>query len=235
MTIIRTDHARAVTGDALRQCTVATPIGPLLLVASDAGLRAVLWPGEDGGRIRLSLDAVPRISARAQNLRGAAEIVHRGGDSAGPGTVNPATPATPATVDQADDPTRNRCAAAPAPGAADRHLAAAAQQLTEYFAGSRRTFDVALDPVGTPFQLRAWEALRAIPYGHTMSYGEQAVVLGDPRKARAVGGANRRNPISVIVPCHRVVGVSGALTGFAGGLDTKAWLLAHEQRVLADG
>ena len=82
MTIIRTDHARAVTGDALRQCTVATPIGPLLLVASDAGLRAVLWPGEDGGRIRLSLDAVPRISARAQNLRGAAEILRAGGDSA---------------------------------------------------------------------------------------------------------------------------------------------------------
>ena len=229
MTIIRTDHARAVTGDALRQCTVATPIGPLLLVASDAGLRAVLWPGEDGGRIRLSLDAVPRISARAQNLRGAAEIVHRGGVSAVLRAANPADPS------QHGDSGRDISDATLAPSPADRHLAAAAQQLTEYFAGSRRTFDVALDPVGTPFQLVAWEALRAIPYGHTMSYGEQAVVLGDPRKARAVGGANRRNPISVIVPCHRVVGVSGALTGFAGGLDTKAWLLAHEQRVLADG
>ena len=163
---------------------VTTPIGPLLVVASARGIRAVLWPGEDGSRVRISA----------------------GGPDGGP----------------------DQCAVA------RRHLDLAVEQLDEYFAGTRRGFDVALDPVGTEFQLLAWQALRAIPYGSTISYGAQAAALGDPRRARAVGGANRRNPISVIVPCHRVLGSSGALTGFAGGLDTKAWLLAHEQRVLAE-
>ena len=87
-----------------------------------------------------------------------------------------------------------------------------------------------LDPVGTDFQRAAWEALRTIPYGVTVSYGDQADRMGDRRKARAVGAANGRNPISIIVPCHRVVGANGSLTGFAGGVDTKAWLLAHEQQ-----
>jgi methylated-DNA-[protein]-cysteine S-methyltransferase len=108
-----------------------------------------------------------------------------------------------------------------------------ASQLREYFAGARTMFDVPLDPIGTPFQLSAWQVLRTIPYGSTMSYGEQARSLGDPNKARAVGAANGRNPISIIVPCHRVVGSNGSLTGFAGGIESKAWLLDHERRVLA--
>ncbi len=112
-------------------------------------------------------------------------------------------------------------------------LAAACTQLAEYFAGDRTEFDVPLDPIGTSFQLSAWQVLRTIPYGSTMSYGEQARSLGDPNKARAVGAANGRNPLSIIVPCHRVVGSNGSLTGFAGGLDSKAWLLDHERRVLA--
>ena len=103
-------------------------------------------------------------------------------------------------------------------------------QLAEYFDGERTEFDVPLDPVGTEFQRAAWTALRSIPYGTTVSYGEQAERMGDRRKARAVGAANGRNPISIVVPCHRVVGANGALTGFAGGTDTKAWLLAHERR-----
>ncbi|MCB1000715.1 MAG: methylated-DNA--[protein]-cysteine S-methyltransferase [Acidimicrobiales bacterium] len=114
-----------------------------------------------------------------------------------------------------------------------RILELACTQLREYFAGDRREFDVPLDPVGTAFQQSAWRVLRTIPYAATMSYGEQARALGDPNKARAVGAANGRNPISIIVPCHRVVGSTGALTGFAGGLDQKAWLLDHERRVLA--
>ena len=109
----------------------------------------------------------------------------------------------------------------------------AVQQLGEYFRGERRDFDVPLDLHGTEFQQAAWRVLRTIPYGTTMSYGEQARALGDANKARAVGAANGRNPISVIVPCHRVVGAAGALTGFAGGLDAKQWLLAHEQAVSA--
>ena len=118
-------------------------------------------------------------------------------------------------------------------GARERILADAVAQLREYFAGERTTFDLPLDPVGTPFQRSAWQVLRTIPYAATMSYGDQARALGDPNKARAVGAANGRNPISIIVPCHRVVGHRGTLTGFAGGLDAKAWLLEHERRVLA--
>ena len=110
-------------------------------------------------------------------------------------------------------------------------LAAAVEQLGEYFAGDRTEFDLPLEPVGTPFQHRAWDALRQIPFGRTVSYGEQAVMLGDRNKARAVGAANGRNPIPIVVPCHRVVGSNGHLTGFAGGLDTKAWLLDHELRI----
>ena len=104
-------------------------------------------------------------------------------------------------------------------------------QLGEYFEGHRQDFDLPLDPTGTEFQLSAWTALRSIPFGTTVSYGEQAEQMGDKRKARAVGAANGRNPISIIVPCHRVVGSNGSLTGFAGGIDTKDWLLIHERRV----
>ena len=153
---------------------IDSPVGLLTLVASDAGLRAVLWPTDGSDRVRL-----------------------------GATTVEPEHPV----------------------------LVAAAAQLSEYFAGTRQDFDVALDPAGTEFQRSAWTALRTIPYGTIVSYGEQAARMGDRRKARAVGAANGRNPISIIVPCHRVVGANGALTGFAGGIDTKAWLLDHEQRV----
>jgi methylated-DNA-[protein]-cysteine S-methyltransferase len=151
-----------------------TPVGILTLVASDRGLRAVMWPDERDGRVPL-----PAVSG------------------AGP--------------------------------AAERILTEAVRELDEYFAGERTEFDLPLDPVGTPFQQQAWEVLRTIPYGQTMSYGEQAARLGDRNKSRAVGAANGRNPISIIVPCHRVVGSTGKLTGFAGGLDAKEWLLRHER------
>jgi methylated-DNA-[protein]-cysteine S-methyltransferase len=108
-------------------------------------------------------------------------------------------------------------------------LRAAKQQLGEYFAGERRTFDVPLAPQGTPFQLRAWRELSKIPYGETISYGEQARRVGDPKRARAVGAANGRNPIAIVVPCHRVIGKNGALTGFGGGMEAKRILLALEQ------
>ena len=154
--------------------TIDSPIGPLTIVASERGVRAVLWPSDD---------------------RFASE----------PTQEDPHHPV----------------------------VAAAAAQLAEYFAGVREEFDVPLDPIGTEFQRSAWDALRSIPYATTVSYGEQAARMGDRRKARAVGAANGRNPISIIVPCHRVVGANGSLTGFAGGVDTKAWLLAHERRVVS--
>ncbi len=158
--------------------TLPTPIGPLTLVASARGLRAVLWSPDDASRVRgIVVDADPAASEEWSR----------------------------------------------------RILNQAADELTEYFEGTRQTFEVPLDPVGTAFQQQAWAALRTIPYGETVSYGEQAARLGDRRKARAVGAANGRNPISIIVPCHRVVGANGSLTGFAGGLDVKAWLLDHER------
>ena len=114
-------------------------------------------------------------------------------------------------------------------------LVRACQQLAEYFARTRTTFDLPLDPTGTPFELRVWEELRAIPFGATRSYGEVARRLGDVRLTRAVGAANGKNPIPIIVPCHRVVGAKGELTGFGGGLDRKRWLLEHEGAIMALG
>ncbi|MGB7979240.1 MAG: methylated-DNA--[protein]-cysteine S-methyltransferase [Candidatus Nanopelagicales bacterium] len=187
----------STTAITLARRTIETPIGVLELVASPVGLRAVLWPGEDGSRVPRSV-AEPVGSFAARPRAGAA-----------------------------DAPDLD-----PAPDLAQAHLDRAAAQLAEYFDGARTTFDVALDPAGTQFQRRAWDVLSRIPFGQTISYRAQAAALGDPAKARAVGAANGRNPISIIVPCHRVVASSGALTGFAGGMDTKAWLLEHERRVL---
>jgi len=103
------------------------------------------------------------------------------------------------------------------------------RQLGEYFAGKRNHFSIALEMRGTRFQKDVWEVLRTIPFGETRSYGQLAKQLGNPRATRAVGAANGRNPLSIIVPCHRVIGSDGQLTGFAGGLNTKAHLLQLEQ------
>ncbi|MDE0030841.1 MAG: methylated-DNA--[protein]-cysteine S-methyltransferase [Deltaproteobacteria bacterium] len=109
-------------------------------------------------------------------------------------------------------------------------VAEARRQLDEYFAGRRKAFHLPVAPAGTPFQLRAWRALQDIPYGETRSYGEQARALGQSAAVRAVGAANGRNPIPIIIPCHRVIGGDGRLTGYAGGLDIKKYLLDLERR-----
>lgn len=153
-----------------------SPVGRLKLVASDAGLVAILWDGEDPNRVRLG-----------------------------------------AMTEQPDHAV----------------LAEASRQLTDYFAGRRRTFTVRLDFRGTDFQKQVWAALLAIPFGETRSYGQIARELGRPSASRAVGAANGRNPISIIAPCHRVVGADGALTDFAGGLAAKTYLLEHERRHVA--
>jgi methylated-DNA-[protein]-cysteine S-methyltransferase len=114
-------------------------------------------------------------------------------------------------------------------------LSAAAVQLGEYFAGRRKEFEVPLAPQGTPFQRAVWSELLRIPFGETVSYGEIAARIARPRAVRAVGAANGRNPIALIVPCHRVIGSDGTLTGYGGGLPTKRWLLAHEERVCGKG
>ena len=112
----------------------------------------------------------------------------------------------------------------------DRRLASAVKQLDEYFAGSRTRFELPLAPRGTTFQQAVWAQLLRIPFGETWSYGQLAVAVGKPSASRAVGAANGRNPLSIVVPCHRVIGADGSLTGYAGGLPRKRWLLEHEAK-----
>lgn len=160
----------------LRMATVASPVGELRVVVSDRGLRAVLWPDDDG-----------RVPFQ-----------------------------DPQPVDVDGDPVARDVVT----------------QIGEYFAGTRTEFDLPLDLVGTEFQVQAWHALARIPYGETRTYAQQAAAIGRPTAVRAIGAANGRNPVSIVVPCHRVVGADGSLTGFAGGLDAKRFLLAHEQAVI---
>lgn len=163
-------RATASDMDPLSRSTMSSPVGELSLVASEAGLVAVLWEDDRPGRVPLG------------------------------------------ALQEAGHPV----------------LAATETQLREYFAGQRRVFDIPLDFRGTDFQRRVWAALLTIPYGETRSYGEIARSLASPGASRAVGAANGRNPISIIAPCHRVIGSSGSLTGFAGGIEAKALLLALE-------
>jgi methylated-DNA-[protein]-cysteine S-methyltransferase len=130
-------------------------------------------------------------------------------------------------------PDHHGAAVSPVPtGVAPDHpvLRLAASQLAEYFAGTRDRFTIPLAPRGTPFQHRVWAALATIPYAETRSYLEIARAIGSPTAMRAVGAANGKNPLSIVVPCHRVIGADGTLTGFGGGLETKRWLLDHERR-----
>jgi methylated-DNA-[protein]-cysteine S-methyltransferase len=157
-----------------------TPVGELLLTASDTALTGVYFPTSRRG---------PPPTHRADWT-----------EDAGQGPAGPT----------------------------GEMLARAVQQLNEYFAGQRTTFDLPLEAMGSVFEHRVWKALRSIPYGTTTSYGDVAKRLGDPSATRAVGSANGKNPIPIIIPCHRVLGANGDLTGFGGGLDRKRWLLEHE-------
>jgi methylated-DNA-[protein]-cysteine S-methyltransferase len=118
---------------------------------------------------------------------------------------------------------------APGGSDADACLEEAQRQLDAYFAGGLTRFDIPLRLAGTDFQMRVWRSLQDIPYGHTISYGDLARRVGNPQASRAVGLANGRNPVAVVVPCHRVIGADGRLTGYAGGLERKIWLLDHER------
>lgn len=109
-------------------------------------------------------------------------------------------------------------------------LADCARQLDAYFHGQLTAFDLPIQLEGTPFRLKVWEALCTIPYGETRSYSDLARMIGQPTATRAIGGANHHNPISIIVPCHRVIGADGSLTGYGSGLDMKKWLLEHERK-----
>jgi methylated-DNA-[protein]-cysteine S-methyltransferase len=117
----------------------------------------------------------------------------------------------------------------------DRRLRMATTQLEEYFAGARTTFELPLEPEGSAFQKKVWAALRRIPFGETATYGQIARAIGKPAASRAIGGANHRNPIAIIVPCHRVIGADGSMTGYGGGLRRKRLLLELESRVVGSG
>jgi methylated-DNA-[protein]-cysteine S-methyltransferase len=132
---------------------------------------------------------------------------------------------------EADDGRIHDLDAAPIDADDDPIARRAVDEITEYFAGERTEFDLPLDLVGTEFQVAAWRALGEIPFGETRTYGEQAAGIGRPTAVRAVGAANGKNPVSIVLPCHRVVGADGSLTGFAGGLDAKRFLLTHEESV----
>lgn len=142
-----------------------------------------------------------------------------------------------AVVFSDSDPARNGVQGdilAASPGMSETEtLVTLAEQLAEYFAGTRTVFRVPLDPVGTEFQMLVWAELRKIPFGKTCTYAEQAAAIGKASAVRAVGTANGRNPLTIVVPCHRVIGADGTLTGFAGGLDRKRALLKLEG-VMAD-
>jgi methylated-DNA-[protein]-cysteine S-methyltransferase len=134
------------------------------------------------------------------------------------------------SLEFADEATARQERTCPPPPQAAEVLRRAREELAEYFEGVRTSFSVPVDLKGTPFQLKVWAVLRRIPYGGTVSYRDVAAAVGNGRAIRAVGGANHRNPVSIIVPCHRVVGSDGRLTGYGGGIGRKEWLLAHEKR-----
>lgn len=196
---------------AMEQAWLESPVGRLELAADAEGLRRIEFPPYAGRRPGPSTG----VGRRAHSSGRAASV-------AAPGAASRAA--------------AGAASAAPGPDgtAARRILAATRRQLEEYFAGRRTSFDLPLAPQGTSFQLRVWEELRRIPYGQTISYGELARRVGLPRAARAVGAANGANPLPIVVPCHRVIGANGTLTGFGGGIEAKAELLAIEsgQRTL---
>ena len=165
--------------------TIESPVGPLFLGGSAAGIHRLVFLEPDESRLRT-----------VYTLTGSVEALER---DAG-----------------------ERALRDPEAAAEDT------RQLDEYFAGTRTAFDLPLAPCGTPFQLAVWEALTTIPAGETLSYGDVASMVGAPSASRAVGMANGRNPIAIVVPCHRVVGADGTLTGYGGGLHRKRWLLEHE-------
>jgi methylated-DNA-[protein]-cysteine S-methyltransferase len=172
---MRSDH---IAAQRFVSKTIASPVGRLTLVGTDAGLAAILWENDRPGRVRLPVEA--------------------------------------------EDATHHV-------------LVNTARQLEEYFAGQRQRFDLPLDPHGTEFQRKVWSALLTIPFGETRTYGQIAIQIGRPTAVRAVGAANGRNPLSIVAPCHRVIGSTGALTGFAGGLEVKAHLLALEAATVRPG
>ena len=175
LTVCETDAVS--TPSLLSASVMATPVGDLVVVASEQSLRGVLWGDDEKEWQRAAIDRQVVTFERSK-------VVEE--------TIS---------------------------------------QLSEYFDGVRQGFDLPLEPIGTAFQGIVWKSLTQVEYGSTVSYSEQSNTIGRPSAVRAVASANGRNPISIVIPCHRVIAASGGLGGFAGGLDAKRWLLSHEESV----
>jgi methylated-DNA-[protein]-cysteine S-methyltransferase len=215
-----------------------SPVGLLTLVANEEALVAILWEEDDPARVRLG--PARAIDLCAANVR-ACSFAPTGGSNHGASfshggvgsadlpwakSFRPLPGRDPCEFREQDLRQEIRQVKVNNP----RHpvLRETERQLAEYFARQRRAFDLPLAPAGTPFQRRIWAALQEIPYGETRSYSQLAAAVGSPNASRAAGHANGRNPLSIVIPCHRVIGANGTLTGFAGGLGTKATLLELE-------
>lgn len=191
---------RTIGSDIVQIRELPTPVGLLQIAATDHGIVSILFT-DDPNNLANNFSA---SHARTQAPK-----------------LSVLTVLTPA-VDPESMPLLN------CNSAAEAHLAQAIMQLQQYFAGQRQQFSLTLVPVGSRFQQQVWQALCAIPFAHSCSYGAIANHLHNPKAVRAVGAANGRNPIAIVVPCHRVIGANGSLTGYAGGLNRKLWLLQHE-------
>jgi methylated-DNA-[protein]-cysteine S-methyltransferase len=205
----------------VRYARLATPVGPILVAETDGAVVAIHF--EDGRR-RRPADAGLAVGMRRRRPANA-------GLAVGMRRRRPANAGLAVGM-------RRRRRFDPAWRLVDAREIRVAAQLAEYFAGTRRTFEVRLAPQGTPFQRRVWEAVAAIPYGKTRSYGAIAAEIGAPSAVRAVGAANGQNPWPIVVPCHRVIGSDGSLTGYGGGLPIKRALLDFERgagRLFDDG
>jgi methylated-DNA-[protein]-cysteine S-methyltransferase len=205
------------------QHLMQTPLGELLITASAEGIRQLQFLAAAPTNLSQSMPYLTDIQQPARQIDLAQqaavgiELNHAAALWPHPQANNAKLPPYSVAPDEQAS-------------AAARHLTAALQQLTEYFAGQRQRFDLTLAPIGTAFQRQVWQILAQLPYGAFCSYGFIARQLENPGAVRAVGAANGKNPIALVVPCHRVVGSTGRLTGYAGGLARKIWLLQHEQQ-----
>ncbi len=205
------------------QHLMQTPLGPLLLTASAEGIRCMQFTAAAPTDLTPSILQQPHI----QQPTGQLDLAQQAAVGL---EVKHAAALWPHPLANAKNSAT--CAVSPSEqaSAAVQHLTAAFDQLTAYFAGQRQRFELTLAPKGTAFQLQVWQILAQIPYGSFCSYGFIARQLANSGAVRAVGAANGKNPIALVVPCHRVVGSTGRLTGYAGGLARKYWLLHHEQQ-----
>ncbi len=208
--------ASPVAAESAQQRQLATPLGPLQIVACSAGIRQLQFLSPTA----TAEQHLARQQAVGTVLNDSAEL----------------WPLPPPLTDVTDTLLSSKATATLAANAssAEQHLLAATTQLQQYFAGQRQHFQLTLAPTGSQFQRSVWQLLAQLPYGRFCSYGWLAHLLQNPGAVRAVGAANGRNPIAIVLPCHRVVAGNGRLTGYAGGLGRKSWLLQHEQQQLAE-